>query len=149
MDYITNTNPFAGRIICSCCGGVYGRKVWNSNDERLRRTIWQCSSKYRVKGEVGCSNRHIDDEALYEAFAYAFNEIVRNIDYYMVKWEKQIDSEDILERVTAKRFIGVFKGARSIEKFDADLFFKLVEKIVVCEEGISVRLLDGSEVNWG
>lgn len=74
MDYITNTNPFAGRIICGCCGGVYGRKVWNSNDERLKRIIWQCNNKYAIKGKKGCDNRHIDDEILHSAFVIAFNE---------------------------------------------------------------------------
>jgi len=29
-------NPFAGRIMRKC-GRGYGRKVWNSTDERLRR----------------------------------------------------------------------------------------------------------------
>ena len=26
-DFSTTNNPFAGRIICACCGGVYARKV--------------------------------------------------------------------------------------------------------------------------
>ncbi len=148
MDYITNANPFAGRIICGCCGGVYGRKIWNSNDERLKRTVWQCNKKYATKGKKGCDNRHIDDGVLYEAFVYALNEVVKIIDFYVKKWKKQIDSEDILKRVTAKRFVGVFEGTKTIEQFDADLFFKLVEKVVIYEDCVSMGLLDGSEVNW-
>ena len=146
MDYITNDNPFAGRVICGCCGSTFGRKVWNSTDERLKRTIWQCNNKYKVKGKIGCRNRHINEEVLYQAFIDTFNAIVRNIDYYMEKWEKQIKSEDILERVTAKRFVDIFKEAHPIEGFDADLFFKLVEKVVVYEDGMSVELLDGTEI---
>ncbi|WP_242836596.1 hypothetical protein [Clostridium sp. BNL1100] len=53
-----------------------------------------------------------------------------------------------MKRVTAKKFIGVFKGAKPIERFEADLFFKLVEKVVVYEDGVSAWLLDGSEVRW-
>ena len=98
-DYATDNNPFAGKVICGCCGSTFGRKVWNSTDERLKRTIWQCNNKYTVKGKIGCGNRHINDGILYEAFVYAFNEIVKNIDYYMTKWQKQIDSEDILEKL--------------------------------------------------
>ena len=64
----------------------------------------------------------------------------------MEKWEKQINSEDILERVTAKRFINVFNETKPIENFDAGLYFKLVEKIMVYKDKVSVRLLDGSEV---
>ncbi|EPR08091.1 hypothetical protein [Ruminiclostridium papyrosolvens] len=66
----------------------------------------------------------------------------------MTKWESQFNSENILKRVTAKKFIGFVKGAKPIERFEADLFFKLVEKVVVYEDGVSVGLLDGSEVRW-
>lgn len=45
MDFATDKNPFAGRIICGACGRAYGRKVWNSTDERLRRIIWRCNNK--------------------------------------------------------------------------------------------------------
>ena len=148
MDYITNDNSFTGRIICGCCGSTFGRKVWNSTDERLKRTIWQCNNKYKVKGKIGCRNRHINEEVLYQAFVNAFNAILESKDYFMKKWEKQINSEDILERVTAKRFINVFNETKPIENFDAGLYFKLVEKIMVYEDKVRVGLLDGSEVNW-
>ncbi|PYG84963.1 DNA invertase Pin-like site-specific DNA recombinase [Ruminiclostridium sufflavum DSM 19573] len=145
-DYATDNNPFAGKVICGCCSSTFGRKVWNSTDERLKRTIWQCNGKYKVKGKIGCRNRHIDGGGLYEAFVYSFNTILENKDYFMNKWEKQIKSEDILERVTAKRFIDIFRGVNPIQRFDAGLYFKLVEKIIVYEDGISVELLDGSEI---
>ena len=146
-DYATDNNPFAGKVICGCCGSTFGRKVWNSTDERLKRTIWQCNNKYMVKGKIGCGNRHINDGILYEAFVYAFNEIVKNIDYYMTKWQKQIDSEDILEKVTATRFIEIFKEAGLLEQFDTELYLKLLEKITVYEDRVSVGLLDGTEIN--
>lgn len=37
LDYATVDNPFAGRFICGYCGSTFGRKVWNSNNEKLRR----------------------------------------------------------------------------------------------------------------
>ncbi|QNU68925.1 recombinase family protein [Ruminiclostridium herbifermentans] len=148
-DYTNNNNPFAGKVICGYCDSTFGRKVWNSNDERLKRTIWQCNNKYKVKGKIGCGNRHIDDGILYEAFVYAFNDIVKNIDYYMTKWQKQIYSKDILERVTATRFIEIFKEAQTSERFDAGLYFKLVEKVIIYEDGVSMGLLDGTEVRYG
>ncbi len=150
MDYITNTNPFAGRIICGCCGGVYGRKIWNSNDERLKRIVWQCNNKYAIKGRKGCDNRHIDDEVLYMAFVSALNAVLDNKHLFMLKWNEQINSQDILKRVTAKRFVDTFKNAEPIEQFDAELYFKLVEKIVVYEDSRRVIcLLDGSEIECG
>lgn len=68
----------------------------------------------------------------------------------MSKWKEQINSEDILKRVTAKRFIDIFKDAQPLQQFDTELYFKLVEKIMVYENSrLIVSLLDGSEVECG
>ncbi len=64
----------------------------------------------------------------------------------MKKWKEQTDSENILQRVTVRRFIGIFKEVQLLEQFDTELYLKLVEKIVVYEDRVSVSLLDGSEI---
>jgi site-specific DNA recombinase len=46
IDYASDQQPFAGRVICGNCSRAYGRKVWNSTDERLRRVVWRCNNKY-------------------------------------------------------------------------------------------------------
>ncbi|WP_312889762.1 hypothetical protein [Pelorhabdus rhamnosifermentans] len=51
---------------------MFGRKVWNSNDERLRRIIWRCNGKYVMKGKNGCNSKYIDDRVLYHAFINVF-----------------------------------------------------------------------------
>jgi site-specific DNA recombinase len=56
LDYATTDNPFAGGVICGECGSTFGRKVWNSTDERLRRVIWRCNKKYEVKRKKSCKN---------------------------------------------------------------------------------------------
>lgn len=143
----TADNPFSGRIICAKCGRAYGRNVWNSTDEGLRMVIWRCNEKYTEKGRVGCDNRHIDDEVFYKAFIKAYNSVVENKEHFMAKWEEQLESDDVLIRVTAKRFIGIFKEAAMIDEFDTKLFFKLVEKTVVSDEVLLiVSLLDGTEI---
>ena len=43
LDHASVNNPFAGRVICGSCGQMFGRKVWNSTDEKLRRIIWRCN----------------------------------------------------------------------------------------------------------
>ncbi|WP_054750413.1 recombinase family protein, partial [Ruminiclostridium josui] len=139
-DYATTDNPFGGRIICGCCGSVYGRKVWNSTNERLRRIVWQCNNKYATKGRRGCDNRHINDEVLYIAFVSAFNAVLENSEYFMDKWGEQVNRGDILKRVTAKRLVDIFKDAEPLEQFDIELYFKLVEKITVYEDS---RLMVG------
>lgn len=146
VDYATDKNPFAGRIICGNCGRAYGRKVWNSTDERLRGVVWRCNTKYWVKGKIECESKHIDDGVLYRAVISAFNIVVENKDYFMGKWEGLINGEDILNRVIAKRFKETFKTAKYIDKFDIDLYFRLKEKITVYDDRLVVSLLVGSEV---
>ena len=148
IDYATVNGPFSGKVICSKCGKAYGRKVCNSTDERLRRVIWRCNGKYEVKGEKGCESRHIDEGVLFQAFINAFNAVVENKDYFIEKWQQVLESEDdILKRVTAKRFIQIFYKAEPIDQFEVDLYFKLVEKITVYDAGILIfSLLDGSEI---
>jgi len=76
FEYASLKNPFAGRVVCGSCSRTFGRRVWNSTDDRLRRMVWQCSAKYEVKGRKGCDNKHIDDWVLYQAFVDVFNAIV-------------------------------------------------------------------------
>jgi site-specific DNA recombinase len=146
INYATDKNPFAGRVICGVCGRAYGRKAWNSTDERRRRVVWRCNTKYLVKGKIGCESKHIDDGVLYRGFVSAFNTVVENRD--LKKWEEQINGQDILQKVIAKRFINTFKIAKSIGQFDVGLYFKLVEKITVYDDKLVVSLLDGSEVEF-
>ncbi|MBQ2695069.1 recombinase family protein [Candidatus Saccharibacteria bacterium] len=39
-------HPFAGRIICGDCGGVYGHKVWRVRSSGERYNVWYCNHKY-------------------------------------------------------------------------------------------------------
>ena len=87
LEYATTSNPFAGRVICGICGRIFGRKVWNSTDERIRRIIWRCNGKYPAKGEKGCESRHIDNAVLYQAFVNVFNMMVENKDYFLGKFK--------------------------------------------------------------
>jgi len=144
-DYASIDNQFAGRVICGCCGNPYGRKVWNSNDERLRRVIWRCNSKYKVKGRIGCDNKHIDDEVLYKAFIEVYNVIVENREQFLNKWKEKLQDENALNRLVAKRFINLFENTQKINKFDSDIFYRMVEKYTVNKDEIVVCLLDKSD----
>lgn len=147
VDYGTSDNPFASRVICGDCGSPFGRKVWNSNDERFRRRVWRCNKKYAVKGKKGCENKHVDDEVLYQTFINVFNVILENKDYFIEKWREKISSDNLLEKYKAKQFIEIVTKAKSISQFDANLFFALVEKMKVLKEGmVIVTLLDGTEI---
>jgi len=147
LEYATTDNPFAGRVICGACGQVFGRKVWNSTDERFRRVIWRCNGKYVMKGKKGCDSRHIDDRVLYQAFISVFNTLVENRDLFMKKWRERLSSGNVLARYKSKQFMGVLEDAEVIDEFDAELYFALVEKMTVCDGGrMVVSLLDGTAV---
>jgi site-specific DNA recombinase len=121
--------------------------VWNSTDERHRRIIWRCNGKYLAKGEKGCESRHIDDEVLYQAFINTFNALIENKDYFMEKWQERLGSDNLLQRYKARQFIGIIMEAEPIIEFDIDLYFALVEKIMVYDGGrLIVSLLDGTDV---
>lgn len=147
VDYGSSDNPFAGKVICGNCSSAFGRKIWNSNDERFRRRVWRCNKKYTEKGKIGCNNTHIEDKALYQIFINVFNAILENKEYFTLKWREKEYSENHLEKYKAKQFIYIITKAKPIPNFDMDLFFKFVEKMTVYkEETVIVTLLDGTEV---
>jgi len=147
LEYATADNPFAGRVICGCCGQVFGRKVWNSTDDRFRRVIWRCNGKYLVKGKKGCESRHIDDGVLHQAFISVFNTMVENRECFMKKWRDRLASGNVLVRYKSKQFIGILAEAERLNEFDLDLHFALVEKVTAhSEKRLTIHLLDGTEV---
>jgi len=111
IEHATNSNPFAGRVICGSCGQIFGRKVWNSTDDRLRRIIWRCNGKYVVKGKKSCDSRHIDDGMLYKAFINVFNAMVENTDNFMEKWRERLGSENAFQRYKTRQFIQMTEDA--------------------------------------
>lgn len=147
FDYTTEKNPFAGKVICGCCGGVYGRKMWHSTDKRLKRAVWQCNNKYAVKGEKGCENKHIDERELQQAFISAFNVILENNDYFISKWQKLLNCENLLQRYRANQFIKILAEEEPIKEFEMDLYFKTVEKMTVFyDQKIVVTMLGGTNI---
>lgn len=147
LEYATTSNPFAGRVICGSCGQIFGRKVWNSTDDRFRRIIWRCNGKYPAKGEKGCESRHNDDVVLYQTFVNVFNMMVENKDYFLDKWKGMRESDSSLQRYKAKQFAKIIADRGRIKEFDVELYFALTEKVVVHGEGrLMMVLLDGTEV---
>ncbi|MBE6861559.1 MAG: recombinase family protein [Ruminococcus sp.] len=68
---------FTARLICECCGGYYGSKVWHSTS-KYRRVIWQCNHKFQ-NGEK-CTTPHLYEEHIKDKFILAMNRILENKD---------------------------------------------------------------------
>lgn len=146
VDHANDKNPFSGRVICGSCGNSFWRKGWYKYKDESMRYVWQCSEKYRVKGKSGC-NKHIDDEMLYEVFINAYNIAVQNKEMLMNKWTEMIKDKNTWTRITAKRFIDLFKEAKEITEFNSKLFYKTVEKLLVFDSGkVVASLLDGTDI---
>ena len=66
---------FTARLVCECCGGYFGSKVWHSTS-KYRRVIWQCNKKF--KNGDKCTTPHLYEDYIKESFVTAMNKILAN-----------------------------------------------------------------------
>lgn len=147
-SYSNNTekNPFASKIICGECNKVFSRKGWRSSTGEIRK-IWQCSERYKVRGIMGCANRHVEESTLEKAFVMAWNGILENREYFLRKWEAQEKSDDLLEVYRAKDFRKLLKTAVLAVKVDTDFMLRVLDCIKVFENGqLLIVFLDGTGI---
>lgn len=139
-------NPFASKIICGECGEAFGRKKWRPRPGEYR-SVWQCNARYRVKGVMGCANRHIDESTLEEIFVKAWNSLMENKEACMRKWERMRKGKNPLLAYRAEQLIKY--ANMDMQKFDAEQMHRILECIMIFETGkISVRYLDGTIVEF-
>ena len=81
---MSSAHCFSGKIICGECGGVYGSKVWHSNDQ-YRRVVWQCNEKHRGQS---CRTPHLTEDEIKAAFLAAFNQALVNREEIMTAYEE-------------------------------------------------------------
>lgn len=140
------SNPFASKIICGDCNKVFARKGWRSSTG-VDRKVWQCSERYKVKGVMGCANRHVEEETLIKAYLMAWNALVENRENFMEQWTEQLQSENLLESYRAEKFIEYTDGAEPLTEMDTDFMLKTLDHIKVFEDGtLLVVFLDGTEI---
>ena len=140
------SNPFASKIICGDCNKVFARKGWRSSTG-VDRKVWQCSERYKVKGVMGCANRHVEEETLIKAYLMAWNALVENREDFMEQWTEQLQSENLLESYRAEKFIEYTDGAKPLTEMDTDFMMKTLDHIKVFEDGtLLVVFLDGTEI---
>lgn len=143
----TETNPFAAKIVCGECNKVFQRKGWRSSAGD--RKVWQCSERYKVKGVMGCSNRHIDEETVREIYIMAWNRLLECRDMLVPEWEEKMQGEDSLARFRAMDFMEITKDAQPLQEVDIDLMLRTVEYMKVYEDGMVVTVfLDGTEIEY-
>lgn len=147
-SYSNNTeqNPFASKIICGECNKVFTRKGWRSSTGEIRK-IWQCSERYKVKGVLGCNNRHVEESTLEKAVVMAWNGVLENKEYFLQKWEAQEQGVDLLKVYRAKDFREMVDMSLLSGRIDTNFMLRVLDCIKVFENGqLLVVLLDGTEI---
>lgn len=91
----SSSNIFSTKIICSCCGGYFGSKVWHSTS-KYRRVIWQCNHKFQNGAK--CDTPHLYEDTLREKFVIACGKICENKEDFLTSC-RQI--RDMLSDCTA------------------------------------------------
>lgn len=143
----TEANPFSRKIICGEYNRAFARKGWRTPSGD--RKVWQCSERYKVKGVMGCGNRHIYEETLIEIYLRAWNRLLECREMLMPEWERKMRDEDLLARFRAIDFMEITKDALPIKKLDIDSMLRTVDYIKVYENGLVVTVfLDGTEIEW-
>jgi len=142
----TESNPFASKVVCGNCNKVFARKGWRSSTG-IDRKVWQCSERYKVKGVMGCSNHHVEEDTLEKAFVMAWNAIMENKEYFIEKWEKRTKGDDLLAAYRAMLFIEFVQETELMKKMETNFMLKTLDHIRVCEDGnLVIVFLEGLEI---
>lgn len=135
-------NPFTTKVFCKACGSAFGRKNWTTS--RGKRKVWQCNNRYRVKGQIGCLNNHIDEEMLEKAFMKAVGLLQEHRSDVVAKWQKLEQGANLLHKHYAKQMYQIL----DLDKFDGVIMNQVLDHISISEAGqIVVTFLEGTEVN--
>ena len=68
----SGSSIFSAKIVCACCGGFFGSKVWHSTS-KYKRTIWQCNHKF--SNGVKCETPHLYEDDIKKRFVEVCNRI--------------------------------------------------------------------------
>ena len=137
-------NPFTTKVFCAECGSAFGRKNWTTS--RGKRKVWQCNNRYRIKGQVGCLNNHIDEEMLEKAVMMAVSILKENRELLQSKWNKLIETNSRIKQYYSNRLRDIV--SRKKWDFNGVEMCRILDSINISEKGeISVKFLEGTEVN--
>ena len=82
------TYPFSGKIICGECGGIYGSKVWHSNNPN-RVLVCHCNVKHRGRK---CRTPHLTEAEIKTAFLTAFNRVLGSRAEIMAAYQEVMEA---------------------------------------------------------
>ena len=84
----SGSSIFSAKIVCSCCGGFFGSKVWHSTS-KYRRVIWQCNRKFK-NGEK-CTTPHLYEDEIKKRFIELCNRIAVDKDDFLLSCQQIVE----------------------------------------------------------
>ena len=96
----SSKNCFSSKLICADCGHLYGSKVWHSNSDKYRKTIWQCNYKFDKKNKEQCQTPTLNEEEIKAMFVDAYSKMIISKDEILKNLElvlNQIISVESIE----------------------------------------------------
>ena len=137
-------NPFTTKVFCAECGSAFGRKNWTTS--RGKRKVWQCNNRYKVKGQIGCQNNHIDEGTLEKAVMMAVKLLSENMDLLHGKWNKILEENQLLEKHYSVLLAELIN--KECWEYGSFEMCQVLDSILISEDGqITVRFLEGTEVD--
>ena len=94
----SGSSIFSAKIVCSCCGGFFGSKVWHSTS-KYRRVIWQCNHKF--SGNEKCTTPHLYEDDIKNKFIEVCNHIA-------------VDKDDFIE--SCKQIMEMLSDTSALDK---------------------------------
>ena len=79
---------FSAKLVCSCCGGFFGSKVWHSTS-KYKRTIWQCNHKF--SNGVKCKTPHLYEDEIKKRFIEVCNRIATDKEEFLISCQQIVE----------------------------------------------------------
>ena len=84
----SSSNIFSTKLVCSCCGGFFGSKVWHSTS-KYKRTIWQCNHKFQ-NGEK-CSTPHLYEDEIKKRFIEVCERVAADMNDFIASCQQIVE----------------------------------------------------------
>ena len=113
----SGSSIFSAKLVCSCCGGFFGSKVWHSTS-KYRRVIWQCNHKFK-NGEK-CKTPHLYEDDIKKRFIEVCNRIASDKEDFLLSCQQIVEmlsNTAALDRKIEAQYINLNGLAVSMQEF--------------------------------
>ena len=116
----SSSNIFSTKLVCSCCGGFFGSKVWHSTS-KYRRVIWQCNHKFsKSSGNEKCKTPHLYEDEIKKRFIEVCNRIASDKEDFLISCQQIVEilsNTAALDRKIEAQYIYLNGLAASMQQF--------------------------------